>query len=700
MVRPAFIYVLLLLAVFTVRLGCAQNLVMQSAPLPVIEGKINGMDVVAQGDSVAFFAGKLPSEYSNKSCAEDLHCTMHKNHTRAVMISPEGIRLLQLNSDHLEKDENENEEDVSSSIVLPSQTLNTLGSSSSFSFEELFISTEDIEPTPTLVTLYTGNPVVDQTPGLALVNSQTMKLLATTVETVNLFPTSTSSSEFDESAFIDPAPTETVKVMTTITGELDELRRLLISSATVPVPTPVQTDNDDPELESDEIWLEMEFDILMIRPSPSGQYKSSGDTSAFTFTVRQVGTSTGGGIESTSPTSGATSTMHESPSTETPQASPSPVSTAQNIAKASSGYLAMGESGTFVYKKNGRIKKLGYSSQNPPASLHCSTSTRVPVMATTPSGSDQVPLRSVVAGFAPPHLLPDSDKACGIAIQLRTDSASEPEEKAELKATEGASSQSSFVAESTKPKVGQKRTLSDRESEEDLTAEDYEKFKPDTSSLQREVPEDVVRKVIRGRKRISEDWETFMPYHLIPREARDSSMTKLRDSYQRELSRLQDQHGLPRTLIYRSDQLNQPQRGKGVDSFGRKVPESIPLPEGVSERIQELKHLIVEILSAKEQVRSDLKIIEEETSKLLNQYHDRKCKKCSKKLLWSERGHSIFEDRMMSYARGFKSKARFFCQACGIIEDTWEEPYPPEPRNVETITGYICFIDFADGRLY
>ena len=55
-------------------------------------------------------------------------------------------------------------------------TLNTLDSSSSFIFKELFISTEEIEPTPTLVTLYTGNPVVDQTPGLAWINSETMKV--------------------------------------------------------------------------------------------------------------------------------------------------------------------------------------------------------------------------------------------------------------------------------------------------------------------------------------------------------------------------------------------------------------------------------------------------------------------------------------------------------------------------------------------
>ena len=292
MVHPAFIYVLLLLAVFTVRLGCAQNLVMQFAPLPVIEGKINGMDVVAQGGAVAFFAGNLPDKYSKESCAEDLHCTLHKDHTHAVMISPEGIGLLQLNPDHLEQDEDE--EDESSSLVQPSMTLNTLQSSSTTSFEELFISTEDIEPTPTLATLYTGNPVVDQTPGLAWINSVTIKLLATTVQTVNLLPTSTTSSDFDESALIDPAPTDTVKVMTTITGELDELRRLLISSATAPVVTPVQSNSDDSELESDEIMLEIHTDILMIRPSPSGKYgKSSGETNAFTFSVKQVPTSTG-----------------------------------------------------------------------------------------------------------------------------------------------------------------------------------------------------------------------------------------------------------------------------------------------------------------------------------------------------------------------------------------------------------------------
>ena len=55
----SFIYILILLAGLLMRLACAQDLVVQSAPLPVIEGKINGMDVVVQGESVAFFCGAV-----------------------------------------------------------------------------------------------------------------------------------------------------------------------------------------------------------------------------------------------------------------------------------------------------------------------------------------------------------------------------------------------------------------------------------------------------------------------------------------------------------------------------------------------------------------------------------------------------------------------------------------------------------------
>ena len=215
------------------------------------------MDVVARGDSVAFFAGPLLGSYTDASCSEDLHCTLHKNHTRAVQVSPGGIRLLQLNPDHAGR----------------------------------FISTEEIEPTPTLATLYTGNPVVDQTPALAWINSTTIKLLATTVETVNFLSTATSSTD-DDLTLINPSPTESVKLWTTIAGELDGLKRRLMSSATVPVPTPVQTHYDDPELENDDIYLETNTDILTIRPGPSKLYGSNNKSATFSFTAKKAGTST------------------------------------------------------------------------------------------------------------------------------------------------------------------------------------------------------------------------------------------------------------------------------------------------------------------------------------------------------------------------------------------------------------------------
>ena len=94
------------------------------------------------------------------------------------MINPGGVRLLQLNPDHLKRDKDKDEEEESSSVVFPSQMLNTLESSGTSRFVERFVSTEEIEPTPTLATLYTGNTVVDQTSGLTWINSETIRLLA------------------------------------------------------------------------------------------------------------------------------------------------------------------------------------------------------------------------------------------------------------------------------------------------------------------------------------------------------------------------------------------------------------------------------------------------------------------------------------------------------------------------------------------
>ena len=71
---------LILLAVLTARLAFAQDFAERPAPLPVIEGKVNDMDVMVQGDSVAFFTSQLPGKYTRESCAEDLHARCIKPH--------------------------------------------------------------------------------------------------------------------------------------------------------------------------------------------------------------------------------------------------------------------------------------------------------------------------------------------------------------------------------------------------------------------------------------------------------------------------------------------------------------------------------------------------------------------------------------------------------------------------------------------
>ena len=241
---------------------------------------------------------------------------MHKNHTLAVQISPEGIRLLLLNTGNLELDKDK--DDASKSVVLPSR-----------SFAELLLPAgEEIKPTPTLATLYTGNSVVDNTPGLVLVSNETMKLMATTIETISLQSTSTSSMD-DKFTQSDIEPTETVRVMTTITGELDGLRSELMSSATtVPVATrvqtsPVQTNILYSELGGEEVWLEGETGVLKIRPSPGGHSGSSRRVAgSLTYAVKQVGTTTSG-VKSASSTSDPSAAGYASSLTAIPQASPS-----------------------------------------------------------------------------------------------------------------------------------------------------------------------------------------------------------------------------------------------------------------------------------------------------------------------------------------------------------------------------------------
>ncbi len=281
-----------------------------SASLPLIQGKLNGMEVIARGDSVAFYAGKAPTLMTDPNCLEDLHCTMHKNHTQAVLLNPRGVLIVQQRAEKSQYFEN------STSNLLPLLSLNTLKDPGTASSESLFIPTGQIEPTPTMPTLYTGIPVIDQTPGVSWINSETMKLLAETVQMMNLLETSNSSD--DELTPILPSPTDSVNVLTTITTEEDELLRRLTSTPAIPV----RAEDSRYFMEEEEFLLETDLDILKIRPSPSQLNSSGTETASFTFTVKQMGTATGGGTESTSSKNDESTQSHQS--SDTPQASSLP----------------------------------------------------------------------------------------------------------------------------------------------------------------------------------------------------------------------------------------------------------------------------------------------------------------------------------------------------------------------------------------
>ena len=278
---------LILLFTLMAQLSCAQYSAVMPAPQPVIEGKINGMDVVVQGDSVAFFAGRVPGTPGADNCHEDLHCTLHKNRTGAVLLSPRGVLIARdpespkdHDSDHL------------TGLVQPAQTLNTVANIKTSRPEVFFVSTKQIEPSPVIATLYTGIPEVDQTPGLAWINRETMSGLAETVTTFNDVVKSPEAIDLFDTD--NPSPTETVKmkVLTTVTRELDSRIRRLLSTSRVPVATPVPSRYDDSQQKEEKevlAWLETGEDSLIIKPSPTGQYGSSTSAAAtLTWQPRQA----------------------------------------------------------------------------------------------------------------------------------------------------------------------------------------------------------------------------------------------------------------------------------------------------------------------------------------------------------------------------------------------------------------------------
>lgn len=290
--KRAIIGCFILLACLMGRLAHTQHSALSTEPLPepqpVIYGDINGMKAAALGDMAVFFAGKR-SVRMDESCADDLNCILQKHRIGAVAVNKEGMLLIPQRSTEPEKLTGDN-----GNFIFPSRTLNTQDIAPTRT-QAVFLSPRqsELSPAPSSVTFYTGHPVVDQTSGLAFINSETMNLLATTITTMNLL---SASGRLRESiAQTEPTSARTDSVFPTVTVEAEEISGLL-----VPTGSAVIEKEDELELRQEQsaVRLEGSSEILEIRPAPT----STGTVTShrqWTFTVKEV-SNTPSEVQSTS----------------------------------------------------------------------------------------------------------------------------------------------------------------------------------------------------------------------------------------------------------------------------------------------------------------------------------------------------------------------------------------------------------------
>ncbi len=314
----------LLTALLLAKVTCAQNLELQSGQ-PVIHGEINGMKVMAQGDYVAFIAaGKPLPLLSEKECDRDLHCTMQKNRTGMLVLSSKQLLIYDRPLNPLEElPDNATHTDplypdAAEIIRYSNIPINPATATIALDF-----------PQPT-ITIPTGNEVVDETPGVLWVSSQIMTWLAEAVTTFSNTRQMLATSSGDMlTPIIEPSSTQQQRPLPSLTEEENELLKSLMSTTTMPMPSPTPVLVEDGLGMDGSVRVITELDHLMIRPSPSGQYGGSSETtSSFSHTVKQVPTETGSRAESTiSENTEVTSTATDSVTAESLQASNLPTNT-------------------------------------------------------------------------------------------------------------------------------------------------------------------------------------------------------------------------------------------------------------------------------------------------------------------------------------------------------------------------------------
>ena len=318
----SFIKTLMVIAILLTSLVQAHyNEVLSSRP--VIQGEINGMKVLAQGDVAMFIAteSNAPLLYSEKShtekshiehCSRDLHCALKTNNLESVALSPLGIWIFDRPEKNSPKHWIHKEPEDPYSIEIDKFSSN---------LENLTASHIPLNfPQPT-ATLHTGNQAIDKTPGILLISSPVMEWLAETVTTVSVSRRDTDSYD-TLTTIIEPTPEDKKNTLTTITQEHDELLAKLTSVSVMPTPVIHQVENK--LWEDSSVRLETEFDYLTIKPSPCNQNESKNKASShLTFTTRQAPVSGSASQVSSSQDSSSQDSVSQGISTEHTEATAS-----------------------------------------------------------------------------------------------------------------------------------------------------------------------------------------------------------------------------------------------------------------------------------------------------------------------------------------------------------------------------------------
>ena len=307
----------------------AQDMELQLSQ-PVIYGKVGGVEVVTQGDVVAFLASGQRSPLMNhEACDQNLHCAMQKNRTGMVVLSSKQLLIYDRPLNPLNPLNKLPDNATHTDPLYPDAAEIIRYSNIPINPATATIALDFPQPT---ATLHTGNEVIDKTSGVLWVSSQIMTWLAKAVTTFSNTRQMLATNSGDMlTPIIEPSSTQQQNPLPSLTETENELLKSLMSTSIVPMPSPTPVLVEDGLGVEGSVRVVTGFDRLMIRPSPSGPYQSSSQTAAaFSGKIKQAPISSGSGTETKSAEEKTGSTISTSGITESLQASvlPSTDSTA------------------------------------------------------------------------------------------------------------------------------------------------------------------------------------------------------------------------------------------------------------------------------------------------------------------------------------------------------------------------------------